>query len=78
MERRLSVVAELEAAVSASLRRARRLRQAILKRAFEGRLIAQEAGDEPAEKMLEKIKAGQSAAESKRASQLSLPGLSRR
>jgi type I restriction enzyme S subunit len=39
VERRLSVVQELEQAVSASLKRAARLRQAILKRAFEGRLV---------------------------------------
>jgi len=39
VERRLSVVQEVEAAVQANLRRAARLRQAILKRAFEGRLV---------------------------------------
>jgi type I restriction enzyme S subunit len=38
VERRLSVVQEVEAAVQADLSRAARLRQAILKRAFEGRL----------------------------------------
>jgi type I restriction enzyme, S subunit len=41
IERRLSVVQELEQAVSASLHRAERLRQSILKRAFEGRLVPQ-------------------------------------
>jgi len=39
VERRLSVVEELEAAVSANLQRATRLRQAILQKAFTGRLI---------------------------------------
>ncbi len=39
VERRLSVAQEVEAAVSAGLRRASRLRQSILKRAFEGRLV---------------------------------------
>lgn len=48
VERRLSVVAELEAMVAANLARAGRLRQAVLKRAFEGRLVAQDANDEPA------------------------------
>jgi len=43
VERRLSVVAELEATVAANLARAGRLRQAVLKRAFEGRLVAREA-----------------------------------
>lgn len=45
VERRLSVVAALEATVAANLARAGRLRQAVLKRAFEGRLVAQEARD---------------------------------
>lgn len=39
VERRLSVVEELEAVVSANLQRATRLRQAVLQRAFEGRLV---------------------------------------
>jgi type I restriction enzyme S subunit len=39
VERRLSVVEELEAVVSANLQRATRLRQAILQRAFSGELI---------------------------------------
>lgn len=43
VERRLSVVAELEATVAANLARAGRLRQAVLKRAFEGRLVVQDA-----------------------------------
>jgi type I restriction enzyme, S subunit len=41
VERRLSVVQELEQAIEANLKRAGRLRQAILKRAFEGRLVRQ-------------------------------------
>jgi type I restriction enzyme S subunit len=42
VERRLSVIEELEAAVEANLTRADRLRQAILTRAFEGKLIKTE------------------------------------
>jgi len=38
VERRLSVMGEVEAAVGVTLARAERLRQAILKRAFEGKL----------------------------------------
>jgi len=38
--RRLSVVEELEAVVNANLQRATRLRQSILQRAFEGRLVS--------------------------------------
>ena len=40
VERRLSVVEELEAVVNANLQRATRLRQSILQRAFEGNLVA--------------------------------------
>ncbi|MEX0806765.1 MAG: hypothetical protein WD688_26110, partial [Candidatus Binatia bacterium] len=36
VERRLSVVEELEAVVNANLQRANRLRQSVLQRAFEG------------------------------------------
>jgi type I restriction enzyme S subunit len=44
VERRLSVVQELEGTLAANLARAERLRQAILKRAFEGRLVPQMMG----------------------------------
>jgi len=45
IERRLSVVAALEATIAANLARAGRLRQAVLKCAFEGRLVAQDMSD---------------------------------
>jgi type I restriction enzyme S subunit len=44
VERRLSVVQELESSLAGGLARASRLRQSILKRAFEGRLVEPEAG----------------------------------
>jgi type I restriction enzyme S subunit len=56
VERRLSIVDEIEAQVDTNLRRAARLRQGILKRAFEGRLVPQDPTDEPAEKLLERIR----------------------
>jgi type I restriction enzyme S subunit len=58
VERRLSVVAELEKTVTDNLARAGRLRQAILHRAFTGRLVPQDPNDEPAGKLLERIRAG--------------------
>lgn len=42
VERRLSVIEELEASVTANLQRAVRLRQSILERAFSGRLLSTE------------------------------------
>lgn len=57
IDRRLSVSDEAEAYLDASIRRSVRLRQAILTRAFEGRLVAQDPSDEPATTLLERIKA---------------------
>ena len=56
VDRRLSIVDEIEGQVDANLKRAARLRQGILKRAFEGRLVPQDPNDEPAEKLLKRIR----------------------
>lgn len=56
VERRLSLVDALETALAANLTRAARLRQAILRRAFAGQLVPQDANDEPAAVLLERIR----------------------
>jgi type I restriction enzyme S subunit len=56
IESRLSVCDKLEQTIDNTLALSASLRQSILKKAFEGRLIPQDPNDEPAEKLLERIK----------------------
>ena len=57
IDRRFSNLDDMETALSHSLQRAERLRQSILKRAFEGKLVPQDPNDEPASVLLERIRA---------------------
>jgi len=56
IERRLSVLTEAEEVIEQDLKRANSLRQSILRTAFEGRLVPQDPEDEPADKLLERIR----------------------
>ncbi len=55
IERYFSIADEVESTIKQSLTQSERLRQSILKKAFEGKLVPQNPNDEPAEKLLERI-----------------------
>ncbi len=60
VEEALSRITHGEAWCEAELKRSAALRQSILKDAFSGKLVPQDPSDEPAEKLLERIRASRS------------------
>lgn len=57
IESRLSVCDKIEETIESSLQQAEALRLSIIKKAFEGKLVPQDPNDEPAERLLERIRA---------------------
>lgn len=57
IEKRFEVADEAERVITENLEKAEQLKQSILKKAFEGRLVPQDPTDEPASELLAKIKA---------------------
>lgn len=57
IENAFSIVEDLNKIIRQNLDKAEQLKQSILKKAFEGRLVPQDPNDEPASVLLEKIKA---------------------
>jgi type I restriction enzyme S subunit len=58
LDEQFEVIERNEREIDAALRRSEALRQAILKKAFTGQLVAQDPADEPASVLLARLQAG--------------------
>jgi type I restriction enzyme S subunit len=69
LDEQFEVIERNEREIDGALRKSEALRQAILKKAFTGRLVPQDASDEPASTLLARLRAEQPTEPAKRATQ---------